>query len=314
MRFYKSLAFAPSTKKAYNVHKKAYLSFCNTIGACPVPATTQLLCRYAAFLAQKLKYNSLRQYMNIIRLLHQQWGLPNPCTNNFPLNLTLRGIRRHLGSQVCQKAPITPALLHLILSKLDVSTVAGASIWAACLLMFFGLLRRSNALAPKRGFDPNKHLKRSDLQFTKDGLCVRIRWTKTIQFRERTLTIPYPWDKSNALCPTQGVFNAVRLSPRAPPEGPALVVNNVERPAPLTPDLFVSAIREALQSPGRNIQDYAGHSFRRGGAMLCFEQDVPLERIKQLGDWRSDSYKNYVLPTNRGLAQATSAMLQSTRT
>ena len=313
VRFYKSISFAPSTKRAYAVHRKAYLSFCASIGAAPVPASPQLLCRYAAFLAQRLKYNSIRQYMNIVRLLHKEWGLRNPCDDSFPLDMTLKGIKRHLGTQVCRKAPITPALLRVILKHLDVATLRGASIWAACLLMFFGLLRRSNVLAPKVGFDPDKHLRRSDLHFTPQGLRVQITWTKTIQFKERELTIPYPWDRGNPLCPTQAVFNAVRLSKQTPQEGPALVISDGPDPAPLTPEVFVDSVRQALRAPGRDTTQFAGHSFRRGGAMFGFEQNISLERIRQLGDWKSDSYTAYVLPTDKGLAEATKTMVLATR-
>ena len=197
--FYQSLAFSTNTKKAYAVHRKAYIAFCNTEGVAPIPATTQLLCRYVAHLARTLKYTSIRQYLNIIRVLHSEWGLPNPIINNYQLTLTLRGIRRHLGDSVCRKTPVSPSLLRRIASRLDLTTPLGASIWAGCALMFFGLLRRSNVLVPDAGYDPIKHLQRKDLIFVKGGLRIRIRWTKTIQYRERVLIIPLPWEKTNNL-------------------------------------------------------------------------------------------------------------------
>ena len=40
------------------------------------------------------------------------------------------------------KLPITPDILCLILSKLNMSSSIDANVWAACLLMFFGLLRK----------------------------------------------------------------------------------------------------------------------------------------------------------------------------
>ena len=186
--YFRSMTFAPNTKKAYSVHRRTYLSFCVSLGVAPVPASSKLLCQYAAYLAGKLKYSSIKQYMNIVRLLHCEWGLQNPCINNYLLTSTLRGIRRHLGDKVQRKSPITPALLRVILSRLDVSTVRGASVWAAALLMFFGLLRRSNVMVPEGGFDAAKHLRRSDLCFTARGLQVTIRWTKTTQFKEEVFT------------------------------------------------------------------------------------------------------------------------------
>ena len=309
--FYKELCFSLNTKKAYTVHRKTYIAFCNSIGANPVPATTQLLCRYAAFLARKLKYTSIKQYFNIIRLLHSEWGLPNPCQDNFHLKATLQGIRRHLGDTVIRKCPITPDLLLEILDKLNVRTPKGASIWAACLLMFFGLLRRSNVMVnSKADFDPAKHLRRQDLNFTKDGLQVTIRWTKTVQYRERVLTIPYPWKKGEKLCPTQGVYQAVRLTPQASALGPALVCDLSPNPTPLTTGVFMDTLRACLSRPGRDTNQYAGHSFRRGGASWAFQKGVSIELVRQLGDWSSNAYTKYVLPTPTGLANATRTMLE----
>ena len=311
--FFRSVSFAPNTKKAYSVHRRTYLTFCEELGVPPVPASSRLLCQYAAYLAGKLKYRSIRQYMNIIRLLHCEWGLTNPCVNNYLLNSTLRGIRRHLGDSVSRKSPITPGLLRRILNHLDVSTVRGASIWAAALLMFFGLLRRSNVMVPESGFDPDKHLCRSDLTFTPSGLHVKVRWSKTLQFKEEEFSIPYPWDRDNSLCPTQATFNAVRLSPSAPLGGPALVLDNKVPPSPLTPGVFIKEIREALQGLPQGTKGFAGHSFRRGGSTWAFQQNISVDRIKLLGRWRSDAYAAYILPTDSGLAQTTSDMLTATK-
>ena len=53
-------------------------AFCRAIGCTLVPATTDILCKYAAMLARSLNYNSVMQYLNIIRILHLEWDLPNP--------------------------------------------------------------------------------------------------------------------------------------------------------------------------------------------------------------------------------------------
>ena len=282
------------------------------MGESPVPASSKLLCRYVTFLARKLCYSSIKQYINIIRIIHAEWGYPNPCLDDYELKMTLRGIKRHLGDDISRKAPITPKLLLEILSKLNVLTVKGASIWAACLLMFFGCLRRSNVLATTKNFDPTKHLRRRDFCFTDNGLNIKIRWTKTIQYKGRVLEIPYPWDRGNPLCPTQATFNAVCLSPGAPVDGPALVMDTTPSPAPLTPDIFVKEIRRALHQPGRDVTAYAGHSFRRGGATWAFTNRIDLETIRVLGDWRSQAYTAYIFPSEGDLRGAITTMVQAT--
>ena len=147
----------------------------------PVLATSETLCRYVAHLAQRLKYRSIKQYINIVRILHVSWGLPNPLASDYHLGLTLRGIRRDLGDIVLRKEPITPGLLLAILRHLDLWIPLHASAWAACLLMFFGLLRRSNVLPDTRlSFDPVRHLRRSDALFTPQACNLPFAGRKTI--------------------------------------------------------------------------------------------------------------------------------------
>ena len=83
--FYRAQCWAPNTVKTYSVHRKSYLSFCARLRLDPVPASPQLLCMYAAFLAKRLRYSSVKQYLNIIRVLHLEWGLPNPLQDSFHL-------------------------------------------------------------------------------------------------------------------------------------------------------------------------------------------------------------------------------------
>lgn len=306
--FYRTICFSKNTKRSYASHKRAYFAFCNRTGLTPVPASTNTLCLYAAHLARRLKFNSVKQYLNIIRILHLEWQLPNPLQDNFTLNTTLRGIRRHLGDMVSRKAPITPQLLLDLLSHLDINTPSGANTWAAALLMFFGLLRRANVLpSALNSFDPRFHLRRKDLKFTSQGLQVTIRWSKTNQFRDRIHTLPLPRIPGNRLCPTQAAFHALRLTPGAPPEGPVFVSPHGAVFRPLTATAFVSQVKQGL-SGHCDTSRIAGHSFRRGGASWAYSSGVPVDLIRQLGDWQSNAYTKYTLCTNNLLSSAMTLM------
>ena len=225
------------------------------------------------------------------------------------LATTLKGIRRQLGDRVHRKIPITPGLLLSLRARLPLHTPLGASLWAAALIMFFGLLRRSNVLAPSvRGFDPSKHLRRRDFRFTKDGLILHIRWSKTNQFKSQLIDLPYPRIKGHPLCPCAAVLNAFAQTLNAPAEGPALVISTGFSPKPLTPDLFVNMVRSTLAPVTPNVSDIGGHSFRRGGATWAYSQGVPLETVRQLGGWASNAYTAYVLADQSALSKATGRM------
>ena len=67
-----------------------------------MPASTTNICFYAAFLARSLKYTSVKQYISTIGLLHKEFGLTNPLTDNYFLSSLLNGIRRVKGDSVNQ--------------------------------------------------------------------------------------------------------------------------------------------------------------------------------------------------------------------
>lgn len=300
---YSKAAFAPATQKAYATHRRAYLSFCKILGIQPIPATTSTLCRYVAYLARRLRFNSIKQYINIIRLFHLEWGFKNPLQDNFKLSMVLRGVRRERAVPPARKLPITPYLLARIRAGLNLRNPREAGAWAAALIMFFSLLRRSNVLPNSlREFNPEKHLRRKDLTISRDSAQLTTRWSKTNQFKERRTVIPLP-RTNNTLCPVVAAFQAFRLTPNADPWGPAF--------GALTSTDFVDLIRRALAPVVKNTADYAGHSFRRGGACWAFEAGASIEEIRLLGDWKSDAYTAYIIPSALTLAKTTLALAKA---
>ena len=288
----KAQAYAPNTTQSYNCHRKTYLRFCQAMGYPAVPATRGTICRYAAFLSRTLKFNSIKQYLNIIRIFHLEWDLPNPL-QDFNLQLVLRGTRRTLGDTVCQKSPITPLHLHKIFHSLDMSNPLDINVWAIALILFFGLLRKGSVLpkSSKHSEWPNILL-REDVSFHSWGMMLKIRTTKTIQFKQRQLQIPMP-KQSGYMCPCQAIFRAMKLVSHSPMQSPVFLIPYPRKPIPVTGPMFVKCIR-ACFSDKETQTHISGHSFRRGGATLAYALGIPAETIRALGDWRSSAYLTYL--------------------
>ena len=65
---YRLLNYSLNTKRSYSSYHKSYISFCVQMGYSPVPVTQIVLCRYAAFLARRLCFASIKkkfQYENL---------------------------------------------------------------------------------------------------------------------------------------------------------------------------------------------------------------------------------------------------------
>ena len=95
---WRSQAFAPSTKATYTSHLRCFLKFCAQYRLCPCPADDNTIVRYASFLARSKCYGSVVQYLNIIRIIHQEFGLLVPSQDNWYLSTVLRGIKRSKGT------------------------------------------------------------------------------------------------------------------------------------------------------------------------------------------------------------------------
>ena len=141
------------------------------------------------FLARSLKYNSVKQYISTIALLHREFGLTNPLTDNYFLSSLLKGIRRVKGDSVNQKLPITLDLLFRIFKLLNFRSSIHSSFWAMCLTAFFGMFHKSNILpTTKSTFSSSKQLCKSDFTFFAWGISVHLKWSK---FRDRIIQIPF---------------------------------------------------------------------------------------------------------------------------
>ena len=136
------LTFAQSTRRTYSTQLGLFLRFCSYLNINPVPISATNLGRYVAFLAPKLYFFSIRQYLNVVRLLHVESGYPNPLSNNWFLDSILKGLRRKKGDSTSQKLPITADILYGILQLLNLDKPFDLVFWATCLVGFFSFFRK----------------------------------------------------------------------------------------------------------------------------------------------------------------------------
>lgn len=292
------LTFAESTRRTYGSQLGLFLKFCSYLNINPVPISTKDLGRYVAFLSQKLGFSSIRQYLNVVRLLHMESGHPNPLANNWFLDSVLKGLKRQKGDKVSQKLPITADILSGILQLLDFNKHFDVTFWAVCLVGFFSFFRKSNLLVPSlTKFDPNKHLCCSDVSFSMSGAILSVRWSKTIQFRQRILEVPLPHIPGSPYCPSSALLLATSFLPPAQAPRPLFCYRSTLGLRPLTHSEFVKALRKCIDRLGIDSHQYSSHSLRRGGASFALNCGLPSELIKMQGDWASNAYEKYLNPS-----------------
>jgi integrase len=162
------------------------------------------------------------------------------------------------------------------------------------LVGYFGMLRMGNIVANAVGpaQNENSFLRRQDAAFDplRPGVVwLRLRHTKTIQFRERAHFVAL-WASEGALCPVAALRLHVALVPAGPTAALFLQRGAPHRPpVRLTRPQMVLEMKRMLAATGVNPADFSGHSLRRGGATLAFGRGLNSHLVSMHGDWRSDA-------------------------
>jgi integrase len=140
-----------------------------------------------------------------------------------------------------------------------------------------------------------KYIARSDLvDLSLSSFSVLVRQSKTIQFGQRVLKLPYVASTDIRLCPVRAVLKHVGSS-RLAPERPLFnyVEGGVEKM--FSHSVFVKRLKLGLLRSGNKAADFSCHSFRRGGATLAFSIGMSAIDIKLRGDWASNAYEKYLV-------------------
>ena len=180
-----------------------------------------------------------------------------------------------------------------------------SSFWAICLTAFFGTFRKSNPLSTSaNSFSPDQQLTKSDFTFCSWGVLVHVKWSKTIQFRDRIVQIPFSYIPDPPLCPVRAILHAFSFTQHSSKDCQAFswIDTSYFDLKIFTYSRFIKHLRSSLSSIGIDPSLHAGHSFRRGGASLAYKAGLSIEAIKLLGDWKSDAVMLYLtVPLNMRL-------------
>ena len=256
-QFYLPNGLAPSTRRVYFCTLHGYVSSNGSL----VPASEQILVRFCSHLADRLHHSSIKVYLSAIGSLHINQGFPDPLVNCIQLQRLLRGIKRHQGSSLPQRQPVTADLMRIIQRSLDADNSEHIMLWAACCLGFFGFLQAGEFMV-NCAFDPSIHLTIQDLQVDAEvnpsSLRVHIKSSKTDPFRQGCFI--YLGRGQAPLCPISAIL--AYLHRQGPLSGPLFMDAHGQ---PLTRSHVSSFIQSVLQGAGIPGH-FSGHSFRIGAA------------------------------------------------
>lgn len=295
MEFLIREAHRPGTRSNLRTQVSTYYEFCDIYNLPNLPADMKQITRFAVYLhLKKLKPETINNYLSGVRTLHALADLPYPNTESLIHRMVLKGIKSQNKNPRKQAEAITPQVLKLISQQVQYSDDLEMVAWVAVLIGFHCLLRASNlTVRSAQAFNPQEHLLRQDFRMHKHMLLVHIKWTKTLQYREKKLlipVIPFADEDINAV----KWFHIMVDRIRAPPSAPAFAVPSKNGLKPLTYSQLAGKLKKWTESCNLDSSRYTSHCLRRGGASWLDEQGVPESVIAVLGDWRTTAFKCYI--------------------
>jgi len=253
-REFARLSKAENTLRGYRADWRDFCGWCEGNGQRALPARAESVAAYIAGCAGRLKAGSIQRRLNAIAEAHKAVGADSPTSAGMVRN-TFKGIKRTLGTAAVQKAPALTADIRAMVEATD-SGVIGLRDAALILLGFASAFRRAELVT----------LEVADLEFTRDGLTINLRRSKTDQEGQgRKIGVPYGANPDT--CPVRTL--QTWLDQAGVTEGP--VFRSINRhgqvqAGSLAPIDVARVVKKLAHRAGFDSAKYAGHSLRAGHA------------------------------------------------
>ena len=158
-------------------------------------------------------YSAVLNHISAVKAMLGLYGLPLAMFDSPKIKLFMRSVQMNRPITVSIPSIIDIPMLHIIISTCD-TIYMGQVFKALYLLAFYSFLRLSNIVPHAiHQFDPSRHLARGDIFLGKSSGKVLIKWSKTIQNRDRIKTIDLPFLAHSHLCPIMTLKVLLALVP-----------------------------------------------------------------------------------------------------
>ena len=233
--------------------------------------------------------STVGNYISGVRRLFTLLELDLPPSNSIEVQLALKGLKRTNCIVPKRATPLTPLILLDVFKVINLKDKLHVAVWCALLFGFFAMFRISQ-MCPKNSSQVSKVLHHKDIVVTSRCCYITLKWSKTIQCRQREVTIPLLALSDSPLCPV----TAYKLLCAASVFSQSMPVFQNDSANVLLYKEFTTIFKHLIALTGRDPSGFTTHSMRRGGATWAFKCGVPEHLIQVQGDWASDAYKKYL--------------------
>jgi integrase len=241
-----------------------------------LPALPETVAAYLAEHAETLSVATLVRRLASLSKAHQSHGWHNP-TRAELVKATLRGVKRSRGTEQREAKPLLRGDLFLVLDAMG-ERLKDARDKALMLVGFAGGFRRSELV----------RLDCVDIETVRQGIVVRLRWSKTDQTGEgRKIGVPRGRTR---WCPVSALDQWLSRS--------GISEDAVFRPIDrhgriqanrLSGEAVSLVVKERVETTGIDPAGYSGHSLRAGLATSAAQAGVSTWKIRAQTGHSSDA-------------------------
>ena len=286
---------APGTLHNREIHHKAYNEFCTKYWYKPFPASEWRMCQFAMHLSNESKVpETVSNYVGSVRVLHRFKGLDPPAADKIHFQKLTEGLKRSCSKPIKQAIVLDHEILRKLFEQVNFGDKLEAVVWTATLVGFSVLLHVSNlGQRARKDFDPRCHFVRSDLIEKQGILTLLVRWSKTIQHRNRSMSCPLVPSMDWRICPEHWVKRMIVIVPVKESE-PLFLVREKSHRYPLTSSQVARLLKKWSKNAGLDSVKFTAHCMHRGGLNLAHKAKATGESLKVMGGWSSQAYLRYL--------------------
>jgi site-specific recombinase XerD len=273
---YRAKAKAANTLAAYRSDWNDFTTWCTRRNRESLPATPATVALYITDLAERCKPSTITRRLATISQAHQQAGHATPTIAPIVRDV-LQGIKREKGTAPAAKAAAVTAIVRAMVDTLG-DDLKGTRDRALILIGFAGAFRRSELVA----------LTVADVQFTNDGLIVKLQRSKTDQ-EGMGATKGIPYGSTPATCPVRALrawLDAAGIA-AGPIFRPINRWSHVQ-PRQLSDHAVAVIVKQLAARAGYDPAAFSGHSLRAGLATAAAAAGAAYHAIKKQTGHRSD--------------------------
>lgn len=301
-------AWSANTIATRSSQWKRFFIFCVDHGLVPLPASERTVARFLSELALSCKYTTVINYLSSITTMHKFYGIEPTFRESYYLTMAVKGIKVKLGGGVSQKVALTPRqLLHMYVF-VSFGNQCEMSCWAAIILSFRTLLRKSHILPDSSNYNPHL-ISRADIQFFQQGVLVNVNTSKTDRARCMPLRIMIYDTAQQPLCAASWLRSHFATTPA--PEAGIFVKRIGNNYVPLMYKDVLDYLKKLVGLIGLDPNEAGLHSLRRSGASYLNSIGVSLPDIKLIGNWRSNAVFEYIKCSDERLSSIQRSVAES---